>query len=164
MTAIISPCGKYRHKLSRHVSDDLPHNNLLFIMLNPSTADASLDDPTIRKCRGFAERFGFSFIDVVNLFDYRATDPRELRKVPVPSSPRNLDVILETASSCEMVICAWGTNGSYKAQNDVVLRMLSGVPLKALGVTKHGHPRHPLYVPYTAVPMPFPSLLKSSGG
>lgn len=155
-SAIISDCGKYRLKLSRHVKDDLPYNHLLFIMLNPSTADATQDDPTIRKCRGFAERLGFSFFEVVNLFDYRATDPKDLKKAQYPCSEHNLPMILDTARRCEMVICAWGTHGTYRAQNSVVTRMLMPMPLKALGVTKDGHPRHPLYVPYDTPLIPFP--------
>jgi hypothetical protein len=156
MKAIISDCGKYRHKLSRHVRDDLPYNHLLFIMLNPSTADATKDDPTIRKCRGFSERLGFSFFEVVNLFDYRATDPKELREVGEPSSQINDSVILEAARNAEMVICAWGTHGALNSRGSIVSRMLTPMPLKCLGITKDGHPRHPLYVPYTQELIPFP--------
>ena len=138
-SAIISACGKYRHKLSRHVKDGLPHNHLLFIMLNPSTADAMHDDPTIRKCKGFAERLGFSFLEVVNLFDYRATDPKDLKKAAEPCSLHNLPIILEAAKHCELVICAWGTHGTWLQQDQTVTSMLnrSAVPLKALGASVH---------------------------
>lgn len=157
-SAIISECGKYRMRLSRHVNDDLPYNHLLFIMLNPSTADATQDDPTIRKCRGFSERLGFSFFEVVNLFDYRATDPKDLKKSPEPCSQHNMPMILAAARHSEMVICAWGTHGSYRGQDLQVIRMLecASIPMKALGVTKDGHPRHPLYVPYSAELINFP--------
>lgn len=147
-SAVISECGKYRHNLTRKVSDK--EGLLTFIMLNPSTADAELDDPTIRKCKGFCDRFGYGALQVVNLFDFRATNPDELKKTSYPASKHNMDIIRAAAIMSDKVICAWGTKGIYNRQNEKVLQMLGkeNISLYALDITKDGHPKHPLYVPY----------------
>ncbi|RLB68649.1 MAG: hypothetical protein DRH08_00315 [Deltaproteobacteria bacterium] len=154
--ADISECGKYRYRLWR-MWDDGKEGLLGFIMLNPSTADADTDDPTIRKCIGFARRFGYDGIMVTNLFAFRATNPAELKTAYEPVG-RDNHVFLETeAKTCDRTICAWGTNGALKKRGEVViekLRKQDGAPrLRHLGLTKDGHPRHPLYLPYAETDM-----------
>lgn len=145
--ANISHCTKYRHHLTRRVNS-LNDRVLTFIMLNPSKADAEVNDPTIRRCIGFCERLGYGILLVVNLFDYRATNPDELKTVPNPCSEKNMDFIREAAVLSDKVICAWGGDGSYLNQDERVLRMLANekIALYALDVTKKGNPKHPLYL------------------
>lgn len=147
MTAIISPCGHYRYVLTRTWDAELPV--LVFCMLNPSTADADQDDPTIRRCMGFARREGCGGIAVVNLFAWRSPDPD---KLPVlddeKSGPDNDRHVAETASG-RTVVVAWGAH--HSAHPFVVMPFLerlraSAATIHCLGTTKSGAPRHPLYV------------------
>jgi hypothetical protein len=154
--ASISDCGKYRWSLTR--SWNFNGKWLGWIMLNPSTADANIDDPTIRKCMGFAHRLGFGAITVCNLFPYRATDPSELLKVDDPrglkkkGSLTNHDLLLDLHEVCPVVILAWGAldHQPFIEYADKVIADLRrvGSPIHCLGKTKGGHPRHPLYLPY----------------
>lgn len=129
--------------------------SVLFVMLNPSTADGKTDDPTIRKCVGFARRWGYDRIDVANLFAYRATNPQVLLRLPEHNDPfgvRNQEVIERLAHDCHLIVCAWGTHGNHLGQNETVRGWLEGCtskPLHALGFSKDGHPRHPLMVSYS---------------
>lgn len=145
-TAHISPCGLYRYRLTREWSDTAP---LPFVMLNPSTADADLDDPTIRRCMGFARREGAGGIVVVNQFAFRATDPDALRTAADPHGPENdaalAEAAREAAAAGMPIVCAWGTHGG-RSNRHITIIQASGVRLVCLGVTKDGHPRHPLYV------------------
>lgn len=152
--AAISDCGTYRYLLQRNW--DVRKQAVCFVMLNPSTADASQNDPTITRCMQRAITLGFGQMEVVNLFALRATDPRELRKHHAPIGPENDDVILGSAQVCEMVICAWGAHGTLFRRADRVLTMLrkAGVAPHALKLSKDGHPCHPLYLPYSLQPMP----------
>jgi hypothetical protein len=140
--AVISTCGRYRYRLSR-VWDgrSLP---LVWIMLNPSTADAVDDDPTIRRCIGFAQREGCGGIEVLNLFALRATDPRALRSVRDPVGPDNDRWISEVLHPHSRVIAAWGRNGDYLGRNKFVIRNLRamGIRIECLG----DRPNHPLYI------------------
>lgn len=133
--------GAYRYKLTRTWEPDT--EPLVFVMLNPSTADASQDDPTIRRCIGFAKRWGFGGIVVVNLYAFRATDPKEMLAAVDPVGPENDRVLADTADGLT-VVAAWGVNASLE-RVDAVRALMPG-RLLALGVTKDGHPRHPLYV------------------
>lgn len=148
MSAIISECGKYRYQLTRDTGLLYPdHASLLFIMLNPSTADADKNDPTIRRCIGFAESGGYASLSVVNLYAYRATNPEELLTVPDSVGMKNDEYLLSNLLKHNHAICAWGN----KAKEDRVKRFhdisrRTGIKLWCLGVTKSGHPRHPLYV------------------
>jgi hypothetical protein len=153
---VISACGKYRYHLSRTIGDG-GGRHATFIMLNPSTADAEIDDPTIRKCVGFATRWDCRDLQVVNLFAYRTTRPAELGSAPDPVGPINQEYIRRTVAMANgPIICAWGAHGGYLRQNETVLSWIGGlcVPM-CLGVTKQGHPRHPLYVPYGTELRPF---------
>ncbi len=162
-SAVISSCGKYRYLLTRQVG--LGDRTAAFIMLNPSTADAVNDDPTIRRCIGLARRWGCARLAVVNLFAVRATDPADMRKASDPVGPENHDWVIRAVDRAVAahepadsgpVVCAWGTHGAYMEQDRTVLGWIAGVctPM-ALGITRDGHPKHPLYVPYAAALVAF---------
>ena len=124
-------------------------------MLNPSTADAANDDPTIRRCIGFARQWGCGHLIVLNLFAYRATDPATLKGAVDPVGPENekwFGQVLNRRERGGPVVYGWGVHGEYMGQDRVVRGWLEalGVRPLALGMTKDGHPRHPLYVPYSA--------------
>ena len=155
MGAVISECGKYRYLLDRKFSG--VGGTMLFIMLNPSTADAELDDPTIRKCIGFAKREGYGSIKVVNLFAWRATQVSDMKAADAPIGVENDRYIKSEAICADTVVCAWGIHGNYKNRAERVLKMLSDadVPLSCLGTTKDKHPKHPCYLSYTAKLEPY---------
>lgn len=120
--AVISLCRQYRYWLSRQWDTSLPM--VCFIMLNPSTADDNEDDPTIRKCTGFARRMGYGAIQVVNLFALRSTDPTKLRTAMDPIGPDTDEWICQTAGACRRVICAWGALDVCSLRGPQVSRML----------------------------------------
>lgn len=155
--ALLSPCGTYRYLLQR--SWDASREAVCFVMLNPSTADADIDDPTIRKCIGFAQRLGYGQLEVVNLFAYRSTDPDKLRTVSDPVGPENDDVIAGSIAVCHTIICGWGTKSPPRlTRAPYVLNLIhkmGKIPM-ALKLTKGGHPQHPLYLPYEAQPQGIP--------
>ena len=149
-TAQISECEAYRYLLTRVWDAALP--SLTFMMLNPSTADASEADPTINRCIGFAKRDGFGGIRVINVYAYRSPNPHELRKVSDPIGPENskwLENELEyVAKNKGLIVCAWGAKdfATKAAQNFLITAKEKGVDLKSLGFSKYGHPLHPLYL------------------
>lgn len=147
MKAEISECGTYRYVLRRDIGQPSRWvKPCLFIMLNPSTADEVQDDPTIRRCIGFAEREGCTSLTVVNLFALRATDPRELKKHADPIGPLNDQRIEEMIDehSLGIVVAAWGAHPMAKKRG-MNVRAKFG-PFKCLGITKDGQPKHPLYL------------------
>lgn len=148
MSAEISPCGQYRYTLDRPRLDGFPDaGRAVFCMLNPSTADATVDDPTIRRCRGFAERWGCNGITVVNLYALRSTEPRALWEHPDPVGPENDFRLGRIARQCGDVVCAWGAAAREDRVRQVVeIFRNARARLFCLGTTKDGHPRHPLYV------------------
>lgn len=124
-----------------------------FIGLNPSTADDAKDDPTIRRCIGFAKSWGFSGLCMTNLFAFRATQPADMKTAADPIGPENDRLILECAADAGIVIAAWGAHGTY-LQRDVAVRKL--VPkLHYLRLTAAGQPGHPLYLPALLCPEPW---------
>jgi hypothetical protein len=148
MSAIISPCGQYRYALTRAAECRRPTKRAaLFVMLNPSTADAEKDDPTIRRCRAFAKLWGCDGLTVANLYALRATDPKALWAHSDPvgiDNDRHLALLVESHSE---IVCAWGTNAREDRIAVAVERMQqAGARLMCLGMTKSGAPRHPLYV------------------
>lgn len=164
MSAVISECGTYRYLLTR--PSELAHpdrSTVLFLMLNPSTADASLDDPTIRRCRSFARTWGAAGITVANLYALRATEPAALWLHDHPTGPENDMWLWKLAREYREVICAWGVNAK---PNRVLAAMrvfeAAGAKLWCLGTTKDGHPRHPLYVPgdQPMVPWEIPACIR----
>jgi hypothetical protein len=145
LTAAISCCGQYRYLLSR---DDGIGRPAVFIMLNPSTADAVADDPTIRRCRSFAATWGRSGILVLNLYALRSTHPAGLWRHPDPVGPDNDAWLTTVAAFAGDVVCAWGANAKPDRVRQVVeLLSAAGARMLCLGTTKPGAPRHPLYVP-----------------
>lgn len=148
-TVILSDCGKYRYLLTRKVG--IARGICTFVMLNPSTADAVADDPTIRKCVGFAKRLDCGTLQVLNLFAYRATDPKVMVMADDPVGPDNERTVKQVITGHRgPVICAWGTLGGHRGQDKVMLKWLrdAGVKPVAYALTRGGHPRHPLYLPY----------------
>jgi len=150
--AVLSECRTYRYALKRRLSPLLEEmRSVLFIMLNPSTADADADDPTIRKCMGFARRLHATSIVVVNLFALRATNPEELRGHADPVGPLNDAFIAEAVQwhrerRGSSIIAAWGSHTFARPRARHVIRSFG--PFDCLGVTADGSPRHPLYLPY----------------
>jgi hypothetical protein len=162
--AVFSACGLYRYELRRNIvltSYGLPMVNatvdesrkLVFGMLNPSVATADKDDPTIRRCIGFAAAWGFRHLSVFNAYAFISPYPEDLWKVPDPVGPDNDAHILDLVSDADMVIAAWGVNIGRDRER-AVRELLggAGVKLHHLGLTKDGHPRHPLYLPKTVTP------------
>lgn len=146
--AVISDCGRYRYRLTR--TWDPSRESLVFVMLNPSTADAAVDDPTIRRCIGFARRDGYGGIIVVNLFAWRATDPADLpSNLPMRMGPDNRRYVYEAATGRD-VILAWGSHSAaWPEVTDPLperLWLAGARSIRCLGFTKSGKPRHPLYV------------------
>tara|TARA_B100002049_G_C16085590_1_gene379400 strand:+ start:31404 stop:31889 length:486 start_codon:yes stop_codon:yes gene_type:complete len=151
MSAVISKCGLYRYLLEREPGD----KPLVFVMLNPSTADAERDDPTIRRCRGFAKELGYTGILVVNLYAFRATKPADLGAAKDPIGIDNDAYILKVCRDRD-VCCAWGANGELSRAHEVLsaIHSVSGKTF-SLGLTKAGMPRHPLYVKGSQMLLPF---------
>jgi hypothetical protein len=148
VSAIISPCGTYRYVLHRSIPQPIRWvRRVVFVMLNPSTADATVDDPTIRSCIRFAQRWGYTRLTVVNLFALRATDPAELARNSDPVGPENDRHIDEQLCGefTEAIVAAWGAHHfAADRAREVIARF---GPFQCLGVTKGGSPRHPLYLP-----------------
>lgn len=144
--ALVSPCGLYRYWLTRTWDQSRPP--ACFVMLNPSTADAERDDPTVRRCVGFAKRWGWGGLAVVNLFAFRATSPKDLKRAQEPVGPDNDRHLLEFARRAGVAVAAWGAHGAHlgRAREVVALLRGAGVALHCLGTTADGSPRHPLYV------------------
>lgn len=144
--AIIDKTGNYRYSLWRIWDTEKP--KVTFIMLNGSTADANNDDPTLRRCIGYAKAWGYGSLEVVNLFGYRTTFPSELRKAKDPFGPENDSYILKALRDSAMVIAAWGTNGTFKKQDKHVLGLLKNncVEPYCIDISKNGMPKHPLYL------------------
>ncbi len=167
--ADISADGRYRYKLWREwrgthdpknwrwlgakdgADEDLGEpKSCLFVMLNPSTADSTVDDPTIRRCVGFAKSWNYERLEVVNLFAVRTSSPRTLKAMHYREDPvgvRNEEAFDHAVVRAGLIVCAWGSHGSHMGQDETVLGWLPPKSkLFALGFTGSGHPRHPLYL------------------
>lgn len=142
-SASISDCGTYRYGLKRVWDDAKPV--VAWIMLNPSTADAEQDDPTIRRCVGFSKAWGYGGLAVVNLFALRATNPKYLWLVDDPVGPEN-DVFISEITQGRRVVAAWGAAARATSRAERVMMLLAHRKIECLGTTAMGHPRHPLYV------------------
>lgn len=151
--AYLSADRVYRYSLTRDVAPLTGEGTVSFIGLNPSTADATMDDPTIRRCMRFARDWGFARLKMLNLYAYRATDPRDLFAFRGDQvGPENDCTIAKVVGGSDLVVCAWGVlAGTRRA--DQVLGLV--VAPHSLGVTKNGAPRHPLYVKASQPPVPF---------
>lgn len=140
--AAISSCGKYRWTLYRTWSHEKP--KVMFICLNPSTANADIEDATTRRLRTFAHGWGFGGYILVNLFAFRATDPEQLKHVEDPIGRDNDVFIKDLSPLCSEIVFAWGTNGSYKGRDKQVIARFPNA--KCIDLSKDGHPKHPLYL------------------
>lgn len=163
-SAFLSPCGTYRYTLSRWWTSEHDHP-LVVIGLNPSTADGEKDDPTIRRCMGFAKAWGHTGLIMVNLFAWRATSPKDMKR----AAKDGRDVIglhhndQHLVSACSprgrTVLCAWGLHGTLQDRGRAVWRLLRGYTPEAklvhFGLTENGQPLHPLFMPKDMAPIPY---------
>lgn len=147
-SATLSPCRAYRYALWRRWGLG---RYAMFIGLNPSTADEDNDDPTIRRCIGFARSWGYGALCMTNLFAYRATEPADMKKAADPVGRHNNDTLVDLASRAGLVVAAWGAHGTYKGRDQSVRLLVPG--LHYLRLTKDGHPGHPLYLPKNLRPV-----------
>ena len=150
-TACLSECGRYRYRLYRQWDESKP--DVLFVMLNPSTADHSRDDRTINRCVGFARDWGYGGLLVGNLFALRSTDPGALYTSEDPVGQGNDAALQDMAAQVDLIVAAWGDNGALRNRGAAVLRMLSG-KCHALKLNQSGHPAHPLRLPGYLKPFP----------
>lgn len=154
--AVYDPSGVYRYWLERWELGGQKERRVNFLMLNPSTATAETSDPTVRRCEGYAARWGFDRLIVTNLFAFRSTDPRRLRGLGRAAiGEANDAAILEAAQLAEFTVCAWGADPATKPRGLVVAGTLlaEGVDLRVLGLTQDRAPRHPLYMRGDAEPV-----------
>jgi hypothetical protein len=158
--ATFSADGRYRYRLWRRWDRSRPM--VAFVMLNPSTADARRDDPTIRRCVAFARRWGYGGIEVVNLFALRATDPGELRVAKDPSGPGNARHVGRALAAASLVVLAWGAHRALRDPPTLARRLLSLRRPHCLGLTRSGEPRHPLYLRAGALPVLVRSARRSA--
>jgi hypothetical protein len=150
--ATYSDCEAYRYKLTRVWDGDSKRLN--FIMLNPSVADEMKNDPTVARCESRARALGYGAFCVTNIFAWRDTDPHKMRSALAPVGPHNDEILISAATWADTVIAAWGVHGAHQDRGQKVAQMLntSGIQLSHLGLTKQGHPKHPLYLPYKQQP------------
>lgn len=150
--AVYSDCEAYRYSLTRIWQED--GKRVSFVMLNPSTATEVQNDPTVERCERRARALGFGAFRVTNIFAYRATDPRVMRAQPDPVGADNDQAILDAAAWADQIICAWGNHGAHLNRGPMVTELLRGQPkaLYHLGLSKAGHPKHPLYIGYATGP------------
>ena len=137
-----SSCRKYRYTLSRIWDKKKKH--VLFIGLNPSTADEEADDPTVRRCHNYAKKWGYGGFMMVNLFAYRTTLPSNLKKVKYPVGKDNDKYIVTLSKKADITVAAWGNNGNLYSRDKQVLSLVAN--LMCLKINKSGQPAHPLYL------------------
>jgi len=158
-----SPCRKYRYTLWREfysaqainppllpVEGNRAHNYAMFIGLNPSTADETQDDPTIRRCIGFAKSWGYGALCMTNLFAWRDTLPENMKRASDPVGPRNDEWLLDCAKGAGVIVAAWGKHGAFMNRAHNLLKLIPNV--MALRLNDDGSPAHPLYLPKTSQP------------
>lgn len=153
--ALFSPCRRWRYLLWRRWDHD--KGICAFIGLNPSTADETEDDPTIRRCIRFAKDWGYGSLWMLNAYAFRATDPHVMKAQGANAlGPLNNEYIAQTVALCGMVVAGWGTH-CHPAREQAIAEIVnaSNRPLYCLGLTKDGHPRHPLYLRADAEPLPW---------
>lgn len=167
-SANISDDGLYRYSLTRHVltgdardhATEIGKETCTFVMLNPSTADAEQDDPTIRRCIGFARDWGYARLKVVNLYAYRATNPRDLWLADDPVGPENDHALALAFGMSDCLTAAWGAHA--KPERVAAVMAIPMAPRYALGLTKNGSPHHPLYAPANCGAVEFMQAVKNA--
>lgn len=144
--AVISDCGKYRYLLRRTWDHDRPR--ALFVMLNPSTADAKEDDATIRSCTRLCRAMGYGSFEVINLFSWRTTDPADLEASPAPIGPDQERISAGAIARCDLPICAWGAHPMARGKGRRIFEQITSQRPAAFcfGLTKAREPKHPLYI------------------
>lgn len=156
--AVFSDCQLYRFTLE--IMWDLELPSLQAIGLNPSTADELGDDRTVAKLKRLAARWGYGSLIMTNLFAFRATEPKDMKRSPSPFGEGNTDVVIEIAKDASEVLCCWGNDGAHMDRAAIVLGALKKSPsvskLRYLRMTKLGHPEHPLYLPESLPLIPLP--------
>jgi len=151
--ATLSPCKQYRFQLERSWGKPVTRNSTVgFIGLNPSTADATHDDPTIRKCIAYAQAWHFKKLIMVNLFAWRATNPNELLETNHPVGALNDKYVDAALKQCRLVVACWGEYGTILNRSDD-LRTRYPKRLMCLSTNQSGEPTHPLYLPATLKPV-----------
>ena len=153
--AIYSDCQKYRYILHRTWNET--KDPLVMIMLNPSTATEVQNDPTVERCHRRALEHGFGGMIVLNIFAYRATDPKVMRAQDDPVGPYNdqfISDVIKSYHSSDNVVCGWGTHGEFMNRHDHVMNLFLNQNIEPLGFkwTKNGYPQHPLYIAYKELP------------
>ena len=154
-TGVYSDCERYRYALTRVW--DAAGPRLLFIMLNPSKATERQNDPTVERCERRARGLGYGALQVMNIFAWRETDPKALARAAEPVGAENDALLLAGLAWADCVIAGWGVHGAHLGRGPAVEALLrdAGADLYCLGLSKAGHPRHPLYIAYAKPPMPW---------
>lgn len=150
--AQFSNCRKYRYALWRTWEENA---HVMFIGLNPSTADETEDDPTIRRCINFAKYWGFGGIYMLNLFAFRATSPKDMMKAHDPIGSENNSYLQMYLNEAGLNIACWGNYGKYLNRGKKVIELLGRTNLSILGLTRNGQPKHPLYLKRDIEPIHF---------
>ena len=140
----------YRYTLWRYWGGPVLIQNIssgyaMFIVLNPSTADENNDDPTVRRCIGYAKEWGYNGLCMMNLFAFQTRYPKVMKAARDPVGPDNNKALMDIAEYAEVIIAAWGVPGSYLDRDQEVYDMLP--QLHYLRLTKGGFPGHPLFLP-----------------
>ncbi|MGB3291689.1 MAG: DUF1643 domain-containing protein [Phormidesmis sp.] len=154
-SAVFDVTGQYRYQLGRRWQPG--EAEVAFIMLNPSRADASRDDPTLRACLQFAQHWDYASLSVVNLFSYRNPDPTLLRTAVDPVGPQNDEYVLKAVVAAQQVVLAWGNWGNLGGRDHTIFALLRPYQSKlyCLQINRSGQPRHPLYISRSRSLMPF---------
>lgn len=152
--AIFDETHAYRYLLWRRWQAS--GSTVAFILLNPSTADAQHNDPTIRRCLQFAIDWGFGSMEVVNLFAYRTPHPSHLKAARQPVGPETDRYLLQSVTKASQIIVGWGNWGTLLDRDQTVLALLQSMPLCCLGTNRSGQPRHPLYTKRDLQPTHYP--------
>ena len=155
-SAVFDQTRQYRYRLGRRWQ--LGGSSVAFVMLNPSQADASRDDPTLRACMQFAQRWEYAALCVVNLFGYRTPHPKELMQTEEPIGDENDHYLLQAVEEAERVVLAWGNWGSLAGRDRTILQLLRPYQAKltCLQINRSGQPRHPLYIKRSVLPQRYP--------
>lgn len=152
-TASFSRCMRYRYTLWRDWRDLItPSGYVMFIGLNPSTADDFQDDPTIRRCIGYASTWGFGAMCMTNAFAFRARHPKVMKKQHDPVGPENNRHLIDIAKHASIIVAAWGADGAFQDRDQEIRALIPG--LHYLELTDGGQPKHPLYLRKTLRPSP----------
>lgn len=134
---------------------DTEERAIVWIGLNPSTADENKLDPTLRRIRGYSKAWGYNTFYMLNIFAFRATNPRDMRQTPDPIGPDNDQWMLEMVDKTDRIMCAWGRHGMFQNRQDAVITRLKDRNLYYLEKTHDGIPKHPLYLKADLLPKPF---------